>query len=368
MVCGTAIGAGLVALPLSLVNAGIVASGVVMLAALWVAYETSCAMIDINHRLSAGKSIVECSRIISGNNARLVSMVSFYLLSFALLAAYTSCTSEIIAVSMGQKDSPLVVIVCGLMFYLLFSLKIKRLNLVNSILFALLALLVIGILLGICLKSPIRGLPGCDASGRHILLALPILFTSFGVQNICPYVYDFLDGDVHRVKKSFLVGISIVAAVYISWITVILCSIGSLNPEFYSKMLGGSANSGDLIDVICRISSSGVTHILIKGLSLLAMATSAIGVAAGLAVSLREILRRGAMVIIAAVPTLATLLIPNAFMNILAFGGAIATVFVVFVPLYLHHLQHRDEGINWKHLLCAAYAAAVVAGELLGGA
>jgi amino acid permease len=200
---------------------------------------------------------------------------------------------------------------------------------------------------------------------RNILLSLPILFTSFGVQNVCPHVYNFLDKDAEKTKKAFLLGISITAVVYIGWIYMILCSIKGGNPAFYAQILSGNANSGDLINSICKISGSEITHILLKGVSLLAIITSAVGIAVGIGVSLEEIFKKHVMIMVAAIPTAVTLLVPNAFINVLSFGGMMATVFVVFMPVYLHFLIQKEKKYDPGNIICAAFAIAVVIGEFL---
>ncbi|MDR1458023.1 MAG: hypothetical protein LBI37_00630, partial [Puniceicoccales bacterium] len=45
LVCGTAIGAGIIALPLALAKIGVVITAVLLIASLLVSYRTSCIMI-----------------------------------------------------------------------------------------------------------------------------------------------------------------------------------------------------------------------------------------------------------------------------------------------------------------------------------
>jgi hypothetical protein len=62
---------------------------------------------------------------------------------------------------------------------------------------------------------------------------------------------------------------------------------------------------------------------------------------------------------------LAVLLIPNAFMSILSFGGMIATVFVVFLPLYLYSLIYKNQKYDIQNILCLLFAILVIIGEFL---
>jgi amino acid permease len=268
-----------------------------------------------------------------------------------------------ISAFLDQKNSAMITILCGFAFYALFSLKIKLQNNVNTMFFVLLIVLIFGILGKVFHFSDELRSRACTLP--DILRSLPIVFTSFGVQNVCPYVYNFLNKDVEKTKKSFLVGISIVAVVYVSWICVILSSIHSCEPAFYAQILEGKANSGDLINAICKISESSMTPILLKVVSLLAIATSALGIAIGITVSLKEIFRKNVLFLTVLIPTVITLMVPNAFMNILSFGGIIATIFVVFMPIYLHSLVHKEQKYNPLHILSVLYAVGVVVGEFI---
>ncbi|MDR0351789.1 MAG: hypothetical protein LBH49_04095, partial [Puniceicoccales bacterium] len=225
IVCGTAIGAGLIALPLALAKVGIAITEVLILVNLLVAYRTSCVMIDINHHLSKGTSIVECSKILSGDWMRMLAMASFFALSFSLLAVYIACTADIISAAFGQKSSTMIVILCGTVFCILFSLKVKLLSNLNSIFFILLILSIFTVLFKVFIKSFSMPFFSDISNGNHIFSALPILFTSFGVQNVCPHVYDFLDKNHEKTKRAFLVGIIFTAIIYMSWIYVVLTSI-----------------------------------------------------------------------------------------------------------------------------------------------
>jgi tyrosine-specific transport protein len=240
---------------------------------------------------------------------------------------------------------------------------------VNAVFFVLLIISILAALFKVFVKSSFLPFFGNMPNINHIFSALPILFTSFGVQNVCPNVYDFLEKNPRKAKKAFLVGIVLAGVIYMSWIYVVLNSIYSTDPVFYEKMLGKNLNSGDLINKICEISGSKITHILLTSLSLLAIVTSAIGMAVGISVSLKEILKeifkKYIPIITAALPTIAVLLIPNAFMNILAFGGMIATIFVIFLPIYLYSLLYKERKYDIKNILCVLFAIMVIYGELL---
>jgi tyrosine-specific transport protein len=368
LVSGTAIGAGLISLPLAAANIGLFWSFIIILVSLFVAYVSSCMSINLSVIAKRGLSIVELSRSFSGNIAGSISMLSFYILSFALLTVYFSAVVSIISYFTGIHMNSLFAILCGGCFYLLFSLKINAFNKTNSFLFLLLLLSVSVILcwLHTAQKLPIE--TSC-LKMKDLFYVLPIIFTSFGVQNVCHFVCNYLEMDEKKIKKSFFYGILIAAVVYATWIYIILNTVYCVDTAFFQKILEHKVESGELVTFLCNFSASKYMALFFEGLTLFAIVTSAIGIGVGLVGSLKEIsplpVKKYTALAVIGIPVLATIFIPNVFMRVLSFGGIIATVFVIFMPFYLLcHLDKRNI-FNLKYLFCFLFGLAVVAAGLV---
>jgi tyrosine-specific transport protein len=336
LVAGTAVGAGLISLPLATANVGLFWSLIVVAASFFAAYQTSCMAINLSVVAQKGLSIVELSQEFSGRAACIISMFSFYLLSFALLTVYFSATVSIASHFTNTHMNTLFPILCGLAFFGLFSLKIKAFNRANSFLFLLLVFSVVIILTSLYSKQTIPFEVNC-VQAKDIFYLLPIMFTSFGVQNVCPFVFNYLDMDTKKVKRAFFLGILIAAVIYIVWIYTILNTVQASNASFYNRILAHDVVSGELVNFLCKFSSSRYSALFFEGLTLFAIITSAIGIGLGLIESLRGICKYRTIVTpaVIVVPVLTTIFVPNVFMNVLAFGGIIATIFVIFMPFYL---------------------------------
>ena len=187
-----------------------------------------------------------------------------------------------------------------------------------------------------------------------IVAFLPIIFTSFGVQNICPNVYEYLEGDRKKINRAFFFGILIPALVYVAWISCVFQNILSTDAEFFQKLQSHQVSAGEFIKFLCESSKSPYMETFFKVLSLFAIATSAIGIGLGLLKSIKETVSKSSKIaraIICAAPALFAILIPNAFINILSFGGMIAIVFVIFMPYYLLKKQKVCDDLGYTFCL-----------------
>lgn len=367
LISGTAIGAGIVALPIAAARVGILVSIIVDVIALCLAYQTSCIVIDLNREFNCGKSIVELSQIFSGRGAKYISLVSFYLLSFALLSVYTAGAAEIVSSSLGLNFKCISLAVCVLGFFL-FSLKRSYFEHVNFLIGSLFVVAMLAIFCSMpgMFKGVFREMPvTCDAMA--LFAFFPIIFTSFGVQNVCGYIYDYLDRDVKKIKLAFLIGISIPAIVYVLWISLTLTAAYQTDANFYKQLLCGQVDAGEFVSFLCNLSETRYINLFFKLFSLLAIITSAIGMGVGMMLALKELLKSDVVVrlTLALVPLLILLCVEDAFMKVLSFGGMIATIFVIFVPVYLQKRACESKKLAWKSVVCLILGVLIVLGDLL---
>lgn len=359
LISGTAIGAGLIALPITSVNLGNEILISVIAFMIFIAYQTSIMTIELNEYNTKPCSIVELSRKMSGNSAFFVSLLSFYILSFSLLCVYLSGISDSLTTFLNL-DHHLIVIMSGITLAVILSLKATLFSKLNSILVAILLIAIITSIVQIHISNSISTNVNL-INKSEILAFIPIIFTSFGVQNICPYIYNYLDRDKRKIKIAFLIGILIPAIVYISWTSSVFKNIISTDISFFLKLQNHQVEVGELIKFLCESTKNEYMEIFLKILTIFAIITSAIGIGLGLLKSLQEVVtisKRAASVIIGIIPAILVINIQNAFINILSFGGMIATVFVIFVPYYLIKMKLHNNNINYD--ICMLFGAIVV--------
>ncbi len=370
LISGTAIGAGLIALPLTSVNLGTNILVAIIFFMVFVAYKTSMMTVDLNVANGKSASIVDLSRSISGEKAFIISMISFYTLSFSLLSVYFSGIANTLSSFFDFNDN-FIIIICGFLLFFILNLKYSAFSKLNSILVVSLLVIILSAIIQIHTKetsimTSVYVVPQ-SISASEIIAFLPIIFTSFGVQNICSHIFESLNKDRGKIKIAFLIGILIPAVVYIIWNSCVFENILAGDVQFFQKLQNHQILVGKLIQFLCKSSENMYMEIFFKILSLFAIITSAVGIGLGLKKSIEESVTSSkymASAVVCGIPVALCMAVPNAFINILSFGGMIATVFVIFVPYYL--LKKRlKQRMDFGDDLCLVFGVMIVLCELV---
>lgn len=180
LVSGTAIGAGLIALPLMSVNLGIEISSAIIIFMIFIAYQSSMMTLDLNQLTDKPDSIVEMSRKLSGKGACIIALISFYVLSLALLTAYFAGITDSIKIFFDIKSDLLTVPLCGLGLFAILCLKSGAFSRLNSILVITLLIAIAISLMKIHTSQEFK-FPEIICSKSEFFGFLPVIFTSFGV-------------------------------------------------------------------------------------------------------------------------------------------------------------------------------------------
>lgn len=388
LVAGTCIGSGMIALPMVLAKVGLLPSVLLMVAVWFVMYYTSLVNLELNLQVGHGISLGGLGRHFSGKTAELMGTISLKLLSYSLLAVFiyggSSVIQELVASKMaidypfGLIGTTYAIIVTALLW-----LPIQWIDYVNRMLFLCLLAAVAMLIGGLAITVEWSDLPlySQQYSDPRVWAALiPVVFTSFGFQVIFHTVSNYCDMEARVLKKAFFWGSLIPLAVYILWTCSTLSVVYHDNPEFYSQMVAGKVEVGELIQQLGGIAKSQPVQLLVWWISLLAIATSVLGVGVGLCDSLKKMLggrvaNRRVRTFLASVITvlpsyLVVMFVPNAFIAVLGFAGMILAVIAVLLPVYLfrqvqtdklHYAELRCKPLVW---LSTAAAAAVIICEL----
>lgn len=361
LVTGTSIGAGLIALPMTVVNLGTVSFGVMIAIMVWLAYQSSCMTTQLNIAHKTPASIVELSRQYGGNVLFAVTLSSFYLLFFGLLTVYFSCMADTMTTCSHLGKTPSIIL-CGCGLFLFLNLKTRLFSDLNSV-FVIILLTVIAVAV-----VSIRHIPETKAAEVPFgvdewLKAVPILFTSFGVQGSCAYFCFYLRNDFKRLKIAFCIGLIIPAVIYLLWTMCCLKTALSCDGAFYQRLQAHQVTVGELIRVLCESSRLPTMGVFLKLLTLFAVLTSTVGVAVGLLQPLQAFLPKTvAKGVLCFVPVLINLTVAEAFLKVLSFGGMMLAILAILVPYKL--LKPMGVQKNPLHRLCFIGGIAVVACEL----
>ncbi|MBA2367985.1 MAG: amino acid permease [Candidatus Protochlamydia sp.] len=381
LVAGTCIGSGMIALPMVLAKLGIVPSMLLMLAIWSIMYYTSLINLELNLQAKHGLSLGELGKRFSGKTAELIGTVSLKVLSYSLLAVFiyggASIVQELIDSKLGIDFSfESIASWYALMAVGLLLLPIKQIDYFNRLLFITLLGVVVLLIVGLVVSIEWTHLP---LFSQHYLepsawaSVIPVVFTSFGFQVIFHTLTNYCHKDARLLKRAFFWGSLIPAIVYILWSCSILSVVYHNNSSFYVQMAEGNTEVGELIEALSGVAQWQSVQLLVWWISLLAIATSVLGVGVGLCDSLKKMMssrvsNANQLSLLASILTivpayLIVILIPNAFIAVLGFAGMILAIIAIILPTWLFWqikpLKLHYEELNAKWLIHLSFAAAV---------
>jgi tyrosine-specific transport protein len=355
LVAGTTIGSGMIALPMVLAPLGIIPSFLLLLMIWGVVYHSALVNVELNLQTGQGSNLSSLGRHYSGPLASTLGLMSFKLLTYALLSVYiyggTSILQKLLFNLTGKDYStPLITTLYTLAVMLILLSSVRRIDHINRILFTGLLVVVAILIIGLSTSINFNHLPLTTPKVSSIFSwrqALPVVFTSFGFHIIFQALVRYCHMNKDMLKKAFFWGSLIPTVIYFFWTTSVLSIIYHSNPGFYAKLLENKVDVGDMIQQLSLISQWPAIQALSWWISILAILTSVIGVGLGLTHSWMHQLehlaprltcKHMASVVLTILPAyLLALLVPNAFISILGFAGLILVIIAIFLPYYLFY-------------------------------
>lgn len=350
LIAGTAIGAGMLALPIALAKFGLVLSSLIMLGTWAVCYISALLNLELNLRVGKGLPLGALGMHFSGAKSYMVGTLSLLLLCYSLLCAYIYGGASTLAcitdfpLSFGQSACFYALCLAAVMMC-----SIKKVDLLNRFLFTGKVITTAVILLGVLWQLDFAKLPTAqqlELGLGDIHAVFPIVFTSFGFQVIFHTLVNYTNNDPSMLKKAFFWGSFVPAILYIVW-TSIICGVLYIHvPELFNKMLFSNVEVGEILQALCNISNSSFMNHLTWAIGFFAVLTSTIGVSLGLIDALKTkhplLNKHGIAVIMAVVPALIVALVtPNAFIKALSFAGMILSFMALLLPVYLLLCDNR---------------------------
>ncbi|MDR3317609.1 MAG: hypothetical protein LBS71_02270 [Puniceicoccales bacterium] len=347
MVAGTAIGGGVIALPIMMAKLGIVWGTISMIFIWLVVYYTALVNIELNLHAKEGLTLGQLGALFSGKIASFLGVGSLKILMFSLMSVYIYGLTSLVKGAFGLEYAyfPAIAIPVSLCLFLILLSPIHYLDYFNRVLFIGILAIAGVLLLVLSCSINVSNMPllvGKYSEFSSWRLAIPVLFTSFGFQVLFHTLSNYCNMDKNILNKVFLWGSLLPVVVYIIWTVSALCIIYDRNPDLYASMVAGKIDVDGLVKELSLISGVEAIHALVWGISFLAIATSALGVGIGLRDSIELYMgikvkwsRLLAAMITVAPPCIVAIVVPNAFIVILGFAGMILSFLAILLPIYI---------------------------------
>ena len=225
LIGGTAVGAGMLGIPLITHQAGFIPA-LAMTVLVWLyMLATGLLLLEATLWLEDGANILSLSKRFLGKNGRAISGLVYLFLYYTLIIAYFSAgspffSSFFLAVFGLKLPGFMANLLFGITFFTIVGLGIKSVDRVNYILMVgLVASFLLLIAVGVG-QVEFKSLEITNFSKS--LLAAPLLFGAFGYHNVIPSLTSYFNRNEKVMRYSIIFGTSIPLIVYILWQFVII--------------------------------------------------------------------------------------------------------------------------------------------------
>ena len=333
IVAGTALGAGMLAIPMVLAQFGLL-WGTLLMLFIWAGTTyAALLLLEASCKVGGGVSMNAIARETLGKGGQLVTNSLLYALLVCLLMAYIIGAGDLVQKvmsSMGLSTSTSASQVGFTLFVgAIVSAGTAAVDKLNRSLF--LGMIVALVLTLFVLASSIS-FEGIDEVVSDDKIALiktsSVLFTSFGFMVVIPSLVTYnKEASKTQLRNMIIIGSRIPLVCYLLWL---LAVVGNLPPHELVQY----SNVTELISVLGQ-KYEGLEFILsmFTGLALL---TSFLGVAMSLYDQNADLLKASKPVIFVTtfvLPLLGAVFAPEHFLAILSYAGIILVFLAVFVPL-----------------------------------
>ena len=345
IVAGTALGAGMLAMPLATAGIGF-ASAMLLLLGLWIVMSyTALLLVEAYQYNDASMGLGSLTYKYLGTSGRLLTSLAMPFLMYSLIAAYLAGGGEIINESL---NSLLGVQLPSYMGVLLFAFVgggvvcfgTHSVDVINRYLFATKIFFLATMLIVLLPHVQRVNLLSMPVEQALLLSAIPIVFTSFGFHGSVPSIVNYMQGDTAKLRKIFIIGSAIPLLVYVFWQ---LATLGTIESDTFIGILADESGLNGLLAAVKAVMGAAQVEMAVRLFAALALATSFLGVALGLFDFLADFFKRqntmtgrlqtGAITFVP--PLLFALFYPKGFIFALGFAAIALAVLSLLLPALL---------------------------------
>ncbi|TYB04184.1 aromatic amino acid transport family protein [Aggregatibacter actinomycetemcomitans] len=348
IIAGTAIGAGMLAMPLTSAGMGF-AFTAALLIGLWLLLAYSGLLFVEVYQTAKRKDdgVATLAEKYFGIPGRIISTLSLFILLYALSAAYMAGGGTLLANALpkdflGSADITLKISILIFTFILgaFVVTGTKGVDNITRVLFSgkiIAFILVLAIMLPKVIGENLTAMP---LEYTLILSAGPIFFTSFGFHVVMGSINNYLEGDVKRFRSAIIIGTAIPLMAYLLWQ---LATHGILSQNEFVAVLKDDPTLSGLINATKTLRDTTLLSQVLPIFYSFALITSFLGVALGLFEGLNDLFKRTKMPANRVSLTIATftpplifaLFYPNGFLSALSYAGLLCAFYCLILPIGL---------------------------------
>lgn len=338
LVSGTAIGAGMLALPISTGMAGFYPS--VLLFVFFWAFMTFTALLMLEVNLwmdSESNNLISMAKKTLGRGGEVVCWIAYLFLLYALTTAYIAGSGSIfLDVVHSMTGFALPHWAGPLPLLLIFGYFVYRgtrsVDLLNRML--MMGLVIAYGCLVVYLTPHVDPGKFDHVAWPPLLTAASVVATSFGYHIIIPSLTTYMDRNIPQIKWAILIGSFIPLVVYITWEYL---TLGIIPLEGDHGIVRGYAEGAHGAQLIGSIVDETKISVIARVFSFFAIVTSFLGVSLSLSDFLADGFRierklKGRIILFAMTflpPFAITVIDPRAFLSALEYAGAFGVILLL---------------------------------------
>lgn len=342
LIIGTAIGGGMLALPIATSSLGFVYSSSLLFFCWFMMTTSAFLILEVNMWLPANSNIISMAKATLGRKGELVAWTTYLLLLYSLLAAYIAGGGDFIKnllniIHITPPDWLMLVLFTLILGYVVYH-GIKSVDIVNRFLmFAKLGSFII-------LSSfviPHVSLPKLAEGQFHSIAgSITVAMTSFGFATIIPSLRTYFHDDIKKLRFAIIVGSLIPLVCYIIWDLAIMGVIPRTGDHGLISMLHSNRSTSEFVNELSNLLQRDTITTFARIFTTVCLLTSFLGVSLCLADFLTDGLRvaktsKNKLIVHGLTflpPLFIVLFYPGAFITALSYAGICCILLLALLP------------------------------------
>lgn len=378
IVTGTAIGAGMLAIPIVTSQLGFLLSTLLLFVCWGVMTLTAFLILHVNMAFQEHSNLSTMASKTIGKAGHAITWVSCLMLLYALTAAYMTGGASLLNHSLSYffhvnlpswLNALLFTSVLGAFVYF----GTRSVDYANRIFISLKIGSFLLMLVFLLPHVEVTNLPLNVDSRLGWIVALPILLTSFGYQNVISNLRDYLHSDKKKLRQVILIGGAIPLVVYLLWEAIVFGTLSQLGPN---------TELAEMITMLSTRFNKPLLSLVVNLFTDASVTTSFLGVSMSLFHFIRDGFHlnrnrfgeKGFAALITFVPPLMfTWFYPEGFIFALNYASIFVVILLVLIPVWMTiRLKKKDLksaypfNLHWTGtLLLVGFSALVIGAQFL---
>lgn len=342
LIIGTAIGGGMLALPIATSPVGFVNSSLLLFACWFVMTAGAFLILEVNLWLPKDSNLVSMAKATLGKPGQIIAWITCLLLLYSLLAAYIAGGSDFLSNLLSLINISLPSSAVSILFTLLLgSVVIMGIDSVDHVNRILMLIKFSALFLLIAFVAPHVSLPKLQGGdSKYFTASITVAITSFGFATIVPSLRSYFNDDVKKLRIAIVIGSLIPLISYILWNITVMGVIPREGDHGLISILHSGRSTSEFVNELSALLQRDTITSFARVFTSICLLTSFLGVALCLSDFLADGLNltknNGKKLILALAtflpPLLIVLVYPGAFIAALGYAGIYCVVLLVLLP------------------------------------